>query len=308
MTIILASLLLVLAFVFTGLDAAWLALDRVRLRHRADKGDRHARQMMAWEACGPQANLVMAWTSHACAAAALVLFSASLTADGAEPWLVPLVFVPFYAVVVQLLSRQVFRRLPFMVLSRSWWLVSLAGSVWAVLARPAAALVRRVKSDPLSRPSAAEELMALAQETPGISPLELSMLRSVLDFRRLTAADLALPVDRLAHAPADRTLAEMLAERRLSDARYTLVVGADGVPLGAVSCASAALSGALSARAQSFARPLLTVSADLSSWKLLAKLRRTHTPVAEVREGGTGRFLGIITEETAVARLLGKPV
>jgi len=308
MTILIASLLLMLAFVFTGLDAALLALDRVRLRHRADKGDRHARQMMAWEARSPQANIVMAWTSHVCAAGALVLFSASPAASGERPWLVPLVFVPFYAVVVQLLARQVFRRLPFMVLSRSWWLVSLAGSVWAVLARPAAALVRRVKADPLSRPSAAGELMSLAEETPGISPLELSMLRSVLAFRHLTAADLALPIDRIAHASADRTLAEMLAERRLSDARYTLVVGADGMPLGAVSCASAALSGALSARAQSFARPLLTIPADLSSWKLLAKLRRTHTPVAEVREGGTGRFLGIVTEETAVTRLLGKPV
>ena len=227
MMIFLALLLLVLAFVFTGLDAALLAIDRVRLRHRADKGDRHARQMMAWEARSPQANLVMAWTSHVCAAGALVLLSASPAASGERPWLVPLVFVPFYAVVIQLLARQVFRRLPFMVLSRSWWLVSLAGSVWAVLARPAAALVRRVKADPLSRPSAAAELMALAEETPGISPLEFSMLRSVLAFRQLTAADLAFPIDRIAHAPADRTLGEMLAERRLSDALYTLVVGAD---------------------------------------------------------------------------------
>jgi CBS domain containing-hemolysin-like protein len=300
-------LLLAGAFVFSGLDAAWQALDRVRLRHRADKGSRPAKAMLAWEAVRPQADLVLAWTSHLLGAAALAVFAMSATAQRLW-WLVPVVFIPVYALFVGVLARHVFRRLPFVVLSRLWWLVSLAGSFWAPLARPVARLLRFVRPDPLPRPPAGEELLALVEKTEGISPLEESMLRSVLDFRRMTAGGLALPAGHFATVPADAVLGDLLADRRVADAPYTLVIGSDGLPLGAMSCGSAALSGAITARAQSFARPLVSFDADLPAWKALAKLRRAQTPVAEVRDEETGRFLGILTEESVVARLLGQAV
>jgi CBS domain containing-hemolysin-like protein len=304
----LAAALLALSFVFSGLEAAWVALDRVRLQHRAAKNEGRARQMLAWDSSSPQADLVIAWTSRLAAAGAFVLVAARLAALGSPAWVAPAVFVPLYALLVQLLARQVFRRLPFKVLSASWWLVSLAGSGWSLLARPVAALLRRVPGEPLSRAPAADELMAAAATAPGISALELGMLRSVLDFRRLTAGGLARPVRDFPHAPADLTLGGMLADRSLADARHVLVDGPEGRPLGVVSGATAALSGAPGARVQSFARPLLSFSADLPGWKALAELRRAPTPVAEVHDGPSGRFLGIITEESAVARLLGQVV
>lgn len=310
MTLVLSLLLFAGAFLFSGLDAAWLSLNRIRLRHRADKGDRCARQMLAAEAVRPQADLVLAWTGRAMGAGSFLLLLARFGAGstGAASWVIPLVFLPVYALLVQVVARQVFRRLPFMVLSRFWWLVALAGSFWAPLARPLALLLRRVPEDPLPRLPAAEELMNLAGETEEISPLEQSMLRSVMEFRRFTARDLALPADAFSRVAADRTLGELLSDRASSDASHTLVMGADGLPLGAIECGAAALSGALSARAQSFARPLLVFPAGLPAWKALVRLRRSPTPVAEVRDEETGVFVGIITEATAVARLFGREV
>lgn len=304
----LAAALLVLAFVFSGLEAAWLALDRVRLQHRAAKNEGRARPMLASDAASPQADLVMAWTSRLAAAAAFVLLAVGFSRLGAPDWAAPLLFVPVYVLLVQLLARQVFRRLPFKVLSALWWLVALAGSFWSLLARPVAALLRCVPREPLSRAPAAEELMSAATTAPEVSDLERGMLRSVLDFRRLTAGGLARAVTDFPHAPADRTLEELLGERALADARHVLITGADGLPLGAMSCAAAALSGAPGARAQSFARPLLSFPGDLPGWKALAKLRHAPTPVAEVRDEKNGRFLGVITEESVVARLLGQAV
>jgi CBS domain-containing protein len=46
----------------------------------------------------------------------------------------------------------------------------------------------------------------------------------------------------------------------------------------------------------------------LSGWKTLSKLRRAQTPVAEVRDEESGRLVGVITEESVVARLLGQAV
>jgi len=303
-----AALLLVLSFVFSGLEAAWIALDRVRLQHRAAKNEGRARQMLAWDSAAPRADLVMAWTSRVAAAAAFVLLATELAILDVPAWVAPVVFVPVYALVVQLLARQVFRRLPFKVLSASWWLVSIAGSFWLLLARPVAALLRKVPPEPLSRAPATEELMSAAADAPEVSALELGMLRSVLDFRRLTAGGLARPITDFPHAPADRTLADLLSERALADARHVLVTGPDGSPLGAMSCAAAALSGAPGARAQSFARPLLSLADDMPGWKALAKLRRAQTPVAEVRDAESGRLVGIVTEESVVARLLGQQV
>ena len=308
MIVALLIALSVVSFLFSGLEAAWVALDRVRLRYRADQGNKRAQQMLAWDAVSPQADLVMVWTSRIAAAAAFVVLASALQEQGAPLWIAPVTFALVYAFVIQLLARQVFRRLPFKVLSNSWYLVTLAGSFWSVLARPGAALLRKVKAEPLARLPAGEELLAVAATAPGISPLELSMVRSVLDFRRLTAGGLALPVDRFARANAEQTLDELLADRKTADARHTLVIGADDLPLGVMSCGAAALSGALNARAQSFARPLLTLPSDLPAWKALAKLRRARTPVAEVRDEDTGEFAGVLTEETAVARLLGQAV
>lgn len=304
----LATVLMALSFIFSGLEAAWVALDRVRLQHRAAKNEGRARQMLAWDLASPQADLVMAWTSRLAAAAAFVLLALELSRLGLPSWTALLLFAPLYALVVQLLARQVFRRLPFKVLSALWWLVSLAGSFWLLLARPVAALLRRVPREPLSRAPAAEELMSVAASAPEVSELELGMLRSVLDFRRLTAGGLARPVADFPHARAERTLAELLADRDLADARYVIVIGSDDLPLGAMSCAAASLSGAPGARVQSFARPLLSFPADLPGWKALAKLRRAPTPVAEVRDEESGRLLGVITEGSVVARLLGQAV
>jgi CBS domain containing-hemolysin-like protein len=150
--------------------------------------------------------------------------------------------------------------------------------------------------------------MVAAATAPEVSALERGMLRSVLDFRRLAAGGLARPVTDFPHAPADRTLGDLLADRTLAEARQVIVTGPDGLPLGAMSCAAAALSGAPGARVQSFARPLLSFPGDLSAWKVLAKLRRAPTPVAEVRDEESGRLVGIITEESVVARLLGQTV
>ncbi len=310
MTAFLFVILLAASAVFSGLDAAWQALDRIRLRHRADKGNRRASQMMAWEKVRPQADLVLAWTSNALAAGALVSLAVTVSsrAGGRFWWVAPLVFLPAYALVVQILPRQIFRRLPFVVLARLWWLVALAGSLWAPLARPVAGLLRAIKSDALPRPPAAEEIMALASRSEEISPLEQSMLRSVLDFRRLTAGSLALPTEDFPQVPAGRLLGEILGDRKLTEARHTLVMGADGLPLGVMSCGAAALSGAASARAQSFARPMLSFPDDLPAWRALATLRRSPTPVAEVREEGMGRLVGILTEQSAVARLFGQTV
>jgi CBS domain containing-hemolysin-like protein len=307
---LLVVLLFAAAFVYSGLEAAWQALDRVRLRHRAEKGDRRAGQMAAWEAVQPQAPLVLAWTANVLAAAALVTLILEVDYLAGERlwWLAPAVFLPAYALLVQVLARQIFRRMPFFVLGRWWWLVRLAGSFWAPLARPMAGLLRRVKPDPLPQLPAGEELLLLAEKTEGISPLEQSMLRSVLDFRLLTAGSLALPVDDFPRADADVTLGQMLTDRQLEEARHVLIIGADGQPLGAMSCGAAALSGAHSARAQSFARPLLSFPADLPAWKTLAGLRRSPTPVAEVRDVETGRLLGVLSDQTVVARLLGQAV
>lgn len=310
MMLFLFVLLLGASGVFSGLDAAWQALDPIRLRHRADKGNRRALQMMAWERVRPQADLVLAWTGNMLAVGALAVLAAEVSsrAGGRFWWMVPLVFLPAYALFAQLLPRQIFRRLPFAVLSSSWWLVTLSGSLWSPLARPVAGLLRKVRSDALPRPPVAEEIMVLASKFECVSPLELSMLRSVLEFRGLTAGSLALAPGDFPEVPADRLLGEMLFDRKLAEARHTIVMGADGMPLGVMSCGAAALSGAMSARAQSFARPMLSFPSGLPAWRALASLRRSPTPVAEVRDEVSGRLVGILTDQSVVARLLGLAV
>lgn len=306
MTAILFFVFLAMAFLYSGLDAAWRALDPVRLRHRADSGNRHARRMLTWREAAPQLELALAWSAQMCSAAAVVSLAEGAS-DGGFPWAAAIGFFPVYALLVRVLPRQAFRRAPFSVLEKFSWLVLPTASFWAPLSRPAARLLRSVPPDPLPRAPAAEELMGLVARTQGVSPLERSMLRSVMDFRALVASDVAQPVTAFPHAEADRTLAELLGDRHLAEARHLFVLGPDSVPLGAMNCGMAALSGALTARAQSFARPLLSIPPDLPAWKTLERLRRCQTPAAEIRDQD-GKHLGVVTDASISARLLGQAV
>ena len=310
MNFVLSVLLLSGAFVFSGLDAACLSLDRVRLRARADKNDRRARQIIAWLESGSSPLLVLGWAANVFAALSLVALLAGADPSGGPAFfcVASAGFVVVYAIAVQVVARQLFSRFPFRCLSWWWWLVVAVSSLLAAPARVVDRVLRRFRSKPFPEPPVASELLALAKKIEGISPLEQSMLRSVLDFRRLTAADLALPLSAFACVAADRPLASVLSQRPLAEARHTFVTAADGRPLGAMSCGAAALSGALSARAQSFARPLLSFTAPLPAWDVLVKLRRAPTPVAEVIDRDSGTTVGFLTEQTVVARLLSQAV
>ncbi len=310
MTVLLFVMLLTASAIFSGLDAAWQALDPLRLRHRADKGNRRAAQMLAWRAARPQADLVLAWTCRALAMGALVVLSVETAtrASGKFWWAAPLIFLPIYVLFVQTAPRQIFRRLPFAILARLWWMVSLAGSFWAPLARPVAALLRKIRENAAPTTPVAEEIMTLAAQCEDVSPLERTMLRATLDFRRLTAGDLAVHLEDFPQVSADVPLGEVLSERVAGTARYTLVMGADGLPLGVMSCGAAALSGSMNVRAQSFARAMLTFPSRLSAWRVLKDLRRSSTPVADVRDEVTGRILGVVTEQSVVTRLFGESV
>lgn len=310
MSFAVSALLLAVAFVFGGLDAAWQSLDRVRLQARVDKGDRRARQMLAWSAAGARPRLVLGWAANIFAALSLVALMAGTNSvsGGRFIFAAAVLFVAVYAIAVQAVARQMFAQRPFKVLSRWWWLVVPVSSLLAAPARVVDRVLQRFPAKPLPATPVARELLSLTEKIEGISPLEQSMLRSVLDFRRLTAGDLAQPMSAFACVAADRPLASILSDRPLAEARHTFVTGADGQPLGAMSCRASALSGALSARAQSFARPLLSFNASLSAWDTLAKLRLSAMPVAEVKERNTGRTVGFLTGQTVVARLLGQSV
>lgn len=310
MSFALSALLLAAAFGFSGLDASWQSLDRVRLQARADKNERRARQMLAWFETGSRPVLVLGWSANLLAALSLVALMAGARPldSGVSFCAASVLFAAVYVFASQAVARLLFSRCPYRLLSRWWWLVVTSASLLAAPARIVDRLLRRLPAKPLPATPVASELLSLTENVEGISALEQSMLRSVLDFRRLTAGDLALPISAFACVAADRPLASILSERPLAEARHTFVTGADGRPLGAMSCGAAALSGALSARAQSFARPLLSFHAALSAWDALTKLRHAPTPVAEVKDRETGTTVGFLTEQTVVARLLGQAV
>ncbi len=297
-----------LAFLYSGLAAALPALHPVRLEHRARRGDHHARALQQWVRASPEAPVVLWLAAGLCSAAvmALLFLECWILGGPKTSWLAPAIFLPVQVLAVDLLARQVFRRCPFRVLCSLWWLVVAARGLLAPAARLLHDLVARMPSRPLPRPDSAAELLRITASIPTVSSTELEMVRSVLAFRALTAADLAQPLGSMPQVPAESTLAEAVARREIQSRRHVIVMGADGQPLGAANPGEAVQSGATSARMQSFARPLISIAADMPAWDVLTKLRRAQTPVALIHALDGESLLGMVTEETVTSRLLGR--
>jgi len=308
--LVIAALLLV-AFVFSGIEAGILSLNRVRLRNRVKHRDRDALRLQKLLKNPEQLLLTVVIVTNLANLFAITLATATFVRHwGYAGYGVSLlVFLPLYLFGLELFPKALFRRFPLHAVALLSAPLRLAYLALAPVLRLGTSLGRRlfppVQDDSLKLFAAREDFKYLTLESEragAISPAERRMIHGIVDFRSVAARELMQPLADFPTIHEGAGIEALIAASQGGSLERFLVVSEKGEILGIVSLFEAILARAPGAKIRSHLRRLAPVPATESALRVLRKLRTARTQVALVMEGNTPQ--GVLFAEALYRRLV----
>lgn len=311
MSWLLVGLCLLVAFIFSGIEAGILSVNRVRLKHRVKMRDAAALKLDRL-LDQPERLLVTVLIAMNFANIVAVTLAAheAVIHLGKVGYLITLaVALPVHLLGVELLPKSLFRRFPYRALAflaEPLRLVSLlltpvhaAGQVLKRLFDGGAESGRKLFV-------AREDFKYLTIETEragSLTQVERKMIHGVVDFRTVTARDVMVPIEQVKTIAAKADLSELIARARETGFDRWPVRTEAGTFTGLVNLLDVALSDRRSGPAEDVQRRIVKLAPNEPTYTVLHKLRAARTSMAAVL-GPDGKPIGIVTWEDVILRLV----
>ncbi len=302
----------VVAFLFSGIEAGILSVNRVRLRHRMKLGDRAAHKLHRLLARPERILVTVLLVTNLANIFAITLTTRQFVSLlGAQGYVVGLlVCLPFYLLGVELLPKSLFRRFPYRALAALSEPLRVADLILSPIVLAGAGLARWITgSEPGERKVFAgrEDFKYFTREGERLGTLtavERDMIHNVVDFRSVTARDVMIPMDEVLSVAPSATLDEAFAASRQSDLDRLPVKSASGEIIGLINVFEPLLDAASGRnRVQPYMRRIVTVGADEPAYQVVGKLRLARLSLAAVVDG-EGKTVGVVSSEDIVRRLV----
>lgn len=303
---------LALSFMLSGLEGAVMAVSRVRVRHAASEGDRRARRLLplledrdALIGCITVAN-------HLTNLGAFLLIALPIV-HRVSIWGYALAFVtalPVFLIGLEVMPKKLFRRYPFRSLRKVAPLVHLVG-----IARPlfhAFASKKRpadIGSEAASDANQArgrDDLKTLAQELAAehqLSPTATHLIERVLDYKKLSTANVMQPLTRSIALAAELPLSTALILAREQNLTLLPVLGDAGAFIGVLDTTELPAALPPDRLVRHHMRTLDTVPATLPALHTLQRMRKKGRRLAVVVDERQ-QPMGIITEDRLLEPLM----
>ena len=312
MTWLAVALCLLVSFVFSGIEAGILSVNRVRLKHRAKHRDRAALRLDRLLR-DPERLLVTVLV----VTNLMNIFAITLTVQEfvarCGVWGYPAAlgaFLPVYLFGLELLPKSLFRRFPYRALAALTGPLRLAD----VLLSPLHAAGSAVSSTLFKKRPAPQRKLFTGREdfkyltiesehTGALSKAEREMIHNVVDFRAVQAKDVMTPLAGLPLIAANADLAELLARSRATGVELWPVISALGEITGLVQVFDLALDGRTSGPVEPHQRRIVKVADTEPAYSVLRKLRAARSTLAVV-SGADGRQVGVVAWENLIRRLV----
>jgi CBS domain containing-hemolysin-like protein len=309
------SLCLLVSFVFSGIEAGVLSVNRVRLRHRVKQRDRAAITLNRLLAKPGRVLVTVLIVTNLMNVFAITLTTGELVRLlGQWGYAVSLaIALPVYMLGLELLPKSLFRRFPYRALA------ALAGPLRLadLLLAPMHAVGRGVGRLLFRRRSAEQPKLFVAREdfkyltieserTGALEPVERLMIHNIVDFRNVTAKSVMVPLANVKTTSATDRLRDLLARSRECKFERWPVVAESGQITGLVNTFDVALDGRLDGQVGSFQRRIVKVNANEPAFSVLRKLRAARATLGLVIDLDS-RPVGIVTWEDLIQRLLVVP-
>ena len=304
------------SFVFSGVEAGILSVNRVRLKHRLKLGDRAARKLNRLLARPDRLLITVIIVTNLMNIFALTFATQALAqTHGARGYLFAgLAALPIYLLGVELLPKALFRRFPYRALALLAGPLELAELLLTPLHFTGEMLFRLVfgrrPADRAKLFVAREDFKYLTIQSEHEGTLtsdERQMIHNVVDFRAITARDVMVPMEKVHAIRARCAVSDLIARSTANHIDRWPVLADTGEIVGLVNVLDIALDGRRDGIVESYQRRIVKVAPNEPAHSVLRKLRAARTTLAAVLEAGA-KPVGIVTWEALVQRLVNTAV
>lgn len=308
----LVFVLCVVSFVFAGIEAGLLSINPVRLRHHVKQRTRGARRLERLLE-HPERLLVtvLLVTNIADIIALLIATRLLVGAYGrAGYWIAGLAAVPVHLFALSVLPKSLFRRFPFRALAALGGLLEtttvLLTPLLAIGGQLGRALAPRRSTDRARLFAAREELkqVAVQSEREGsLSSTERAMIHNVVDFRKIRARDVMVPLAQCITVTPQTLVREVLQLSSSSNVDRFPVISAAGQAVGLVNVYDILFNGADQQSLTRYLRRIITAGEKEPAYRIIRRLRAARLGLAAVVDAQKN-LTGIATDEELIKRLV----
>ncbi|MEI6870861.1 MAG: CNNM domain-containing protein [Verrucomicrobiota bacterium] len=302
---------LAVSFLFSGIEAGILSVNRVRLRHRVRTKEKAA-LVMEKLLVHPERILITVLAVTNLMQIIALAIGVTISSRWVGDWgyvLVLAVALPVWVLCVELIPKSLFRRFPYSALAALSQLLRCVNYVLQPLNSLGVLIVQllfKSRGGSFRLFSGREDFRYLTFESErsgSITSEERAIIHAVLDFRVLTARDVMIPMEAAGAVrgdlplPAARVLARSLGVDRLP------VTGDNGQISGLLDLHELAVQDKWHGAVEIYQRRIVRTELNEPAYVVLRKLRAARLSMAAVRDGD-GNCVGVVQWEDLVRLLL----
>ncbi len=307
---------LLVSFLFSGIEAGILSVNRVRLKHRVKRRDPAAIKLNRLLGQPERLLITVLFVTNLANIFALTLATQELArAYGTRGYvIVGVIALPIYLLILELLPKALFRRFPYRALAAMAGLLDAADWLLTPMHMAGQALFHLLFG---TRPAAVTKLFVAREDfkyltsksehAGTLTSEERQMIHNVVDFRSVTARDVMLPMDQTQTISARASLPELILRSGEANIDRWPVLSETGEIVGLVNVFEVALSGRRKGTVETYQRRIVKVAPNEPAYSVLRKLRAARSTLAAVVDVGA-RPVGVVTWEAIVQRLVSTAV
>jgi CBS domain containing-hemolysin-like protein len=301
----------VVSFIFSGIEAGLLSVNRVRLKHRLKHRDKSAITLNHLLEHPERLLVTVLLVTNLMNIFALTLATQQLVLYfGNAGYLAALGLLPIYLVGLELLPKSLFRRFPYRSLASlcgSLRIADLLLSPFHFIGSRLAGLLVGERTWERGKLFVAREdfkYLTIESEREGtLSKDERQMIHNVVDFRAIKAFDVMLPLANVQTLPAHAPVSELVERSRHCNIDRWPITSETGEIVGLVNVLDVALDGKHRRMVESYQRRIVKVNADEPAYSIVRKLRAARVTMAVVLDMN-GKQIGVVTWEDLIRRLV----
>jgi len=303
---------LLVSFMFSGIEAGILSMNRVRLKHRLKLRDRAAITLNRLLGHPERLLVTVLLVTNLMNILAITLATQDFVkrfGDRRGYFAAFIIFLPVYLLGLELLPKSFFRRFPYRAVAALAGPLRLADTLLSPIHYVGAAVSRLLfgkrveKSQKLFVAREDFKYFTIESERVGtLSKVERQMIHNVIDFRALKAADLMSPISETPTIAINTSLEDLIARTRETNRDRWPVLDENGKIAGLVETFEIAIEGRQRGVVETYLRRIVHVSVDEPAFNILRKLRAARVTLAVVEKGA--EQVGLVSWDALIRRLL----
>ena len=291
------------SFLVSGTEAGILSLNRLRMRHLARQKDRAAVQLQQLLERPARLLVTALVITGLLNIVALVLLVNILIGwfGWAGYFLTFVLGLPLFLLVVELLPKAIFRRVPYRELASLAVLLDIASMVLTPAIYVGSLFAKSVLG--FQRPReifvAREDLKYITSEVERmgmLSSIERQMIHNVVDFRSVKVRDVMVSVSKVVTVRQEATIEQLVELTRCFGFDRYPVVDSVGKIVGLVNVFDLLVDRESASTVRHYLRRILTVRSDEQASIVLRRLRASLSSLAAVVDA-EGHPIGIVSAE-----------